>query len=96
MGIILWKNLSAIPEPERSALATEYDELGHRITGQPRTDVIFVSLRRGDVVEVRPATCVRLSGDTLQVLNDKYVVAKYPRERVVLAPHEPIEPPPFC
>ena len=95
MGTILWKNLSAIPEEEQRALSAAYDELGHRIAGQPETDAIFVYLHRGGVIEVRPATCVRLTGDTLLVLNEKEVVARYPRERVVLASHEPIEPPPF-
>jgi hypothetical protein len=95
MGTILWRNLSAIPPEELAELAGEYDELGHRKAGKVCTDVIYVYFRRGGIVEVRPANHVRLTGDTLQVLNDEDVVARYPRERVVLAAHQPVEPPPF-
>jgi hypothetical protein len=96
MGTTLWKNLNAIPATECDELSDEYDELGHIKAGHPPTDVIFVYLRRGGVIEVRPATSVRLTGDTLQVLNDKEVVARYPRERVMQATHQPVEPTPFC
>ena len=96
MGTILWKNLSNVPTEELAELCGEYDELGHLVCGHEPIDVIYVYLRRGGVVEVRPATCVRLTGDTLQVLNGSDVVARYPRERVVQATHQPVEPTPFC
>jgi hypothetical protein len=95
MGTILWKNLSAIPAEEREELAAEYDELGHLTAGHEASDVIYVYLRRGDVIEVRPATGVRLTGDTVTVLNGHEVVARYARERVVQATHQPVEPIPF-
>ena len=96
MGTILWKNLTAIPAAERNELDADYDELGHLKDGHPQTDVIFVYLRRGPVIEVRPATGVRLTGDTLMILNGKEVVARYPRERVVYATHQPVQSAPFC
>jgi hypothetical protein len=95
MGTILWKNLSVIPNEEREALSGEYDELGHLTAGHESTDVIYVYLRRGDVIEVRPATGVRLTGDTVTVLNGNEIVARYPRERVVQASRQPVEPVPF-
>lgn len=95
MGTILWKNLAAIPAPEREELAGHYDELGHLLSGYEPSDVIYVYFRRGGVVEVRPATGVRLSGDTLQVLDGKEVVARYPRERVVQASCQAVELQPF-
>lgn len=95
MGTILWKNLSTIPDEEREALCGDYDVLGHLIAGHEPTDVIYVYLRRGGVVEVRPATGVMLSGDTVTVLNDKRTVARYPRERVVQATRQLVEPTPF-
>jgi hypothetical protein len=95
MGIVLWKNITSVPAWEREALAGEYDELGHLKAGHLAIDVIYVYLRRGGVVEVRPATCVRLTGDTLQVLNGTDVVARFPRERVVEASHQLVEPTPF-
>ena len=95
MGTVLWKNIACVPAEQREALEGEYDELGHHIVGHACTDVIYVCLRRGGIVEVRPATCVRLTGDTLQVLNGTDVVARYPRERVVQASHQLVEPTPF-
>lgn len=95
MSTMLWKNLTDVPAEEREALAGEYDGLGHQIAGHEHTDVIFVYLRRGEVVEVRPATSVRLTGDTLQVLYGVEVVARYPRERVIHASHQLSEPMPF-
>jgi hypothetical protein len=94
MGTVLWKNIAYIPAEQREVLAGEYDELGHHIAGHANTDVIYVYLRRGGVVEVRPATCVLLTGDTLQVLNGTDVVARYPRERVVQASHHLVGPTP--
>lgn len=96
MGTTLWNNLSAIPASNREELRDECDELGHVNAGHVQTDVVYVYFRRGGVVEVRPATGVRLSGDTLKVLNGKEVVARYPRERVMQATHQPVEPSPFC
>ena len=91
MATILWKNLSEVPAWEREELAGHYDELGHLLSGFQAIDVIYVYMRRGGVVEVRPATGVRLSGDTLKVLNGNEVVARYPRERVVQASHQLID-----
>jgi hypothetical protein len=96
MGTILWKNLGTVPACECEALAGLYDELGHLLDGYDEIDVIYVYLRRGGVIEVRPATGVRLSGQMLQVLNGEDIVARYPRERVVQASHQLVEPPPFC
>jgi hypothetical protein len=96
MGTTLWKNLSTIPATEREELKDECDELGHVKSGQVQTDVVYVYFRRGGVVEVRPATGVQLNGDTLTVLNGMEVVARYPRERVMQATHQPVEPTPFC
>ena len=95
MGTILWKNLNAIPPEERDQLGGEFDELGHLRAGHEPTDVIFVYLRRGGVIEVRPATGVRLTGDTVTVLDGKKTVARYPRERVVQATRQPVEMSPF-
>jgi hypothetical protein len=95
MGTILWKNLSTIPAEQREALCGDYDMLGHLIAGHEPTNVIYVYLRRGGVVEVRPATGVRLTGDTITVLNGNETVARYPRERVVQATRQPIEPTPL-
>ena len=92
MGTILWKNLSAVPACDREALVGHYDELGHLLSGYDEIDVIYVYLRRGGVIEVRPATGISLAGETLQVLNGKEVVARYPRERVVQASHQLVEP----
>jgi hypothetical protein len=92
MGTILWKNLSAIPPEELEELSGEYDALGHLVSGHAQTDVIYVYLRRGGVIEVRPATGVRLNGDTVTILNGKSVAARYPRERVMQATREPVEP----
>ena len=88
-------NFSAIPPEVREALRGDYDELGHLISGHEPTDVIYVYLRRGGVIEVKPATGVRLTGDTVTVLNGKRTVARYPRERVVQATRQLIEPNPF-
>jgi len=95
MGTILWKNLNAIPAEEREEQCGDYDKLGHLIAGHAPTDVIYVYFRRGGIVEVRPATGVRLSGDCVTVLNGKEVVARYPRERVVQATRQLVEPTPF-
>jgi len=95
MGTILWQNISTVPTEQREALGRDYDVLGHLIVGHEPTDVIYVYLRRGGVVEVRPATGVRLSGDTVTVLNGNETVARYPRERVVQATRQPVEPTPF-
>jgi hypothetical protein len=95
MGTILWRNFSAIPAEARDALRGDYDELGHLITGHEPTEVIYVYLRRGGVIEVKPATGVRLTGDTVTVLNGKRTVARYPRERVVQATRQLIEPSPL-
>lgn len=95
MGTILWKNLSVIPAPQRDELRDKYDELGHLKAGCEPAQAIFVYLRRGGVIEVRPATGVRLTGDTLTVLDGKNVVACYPRERVVEASRQLVEQAPF-
>lgn len=95
MGTILWKNLTDIPAEQRETLCGDYDQLGHLTAGHDPTDVIYVYLRRGGVIEVRPATGVRLTGDTVTVLNGKQTVARYPRERVMQATRLPVEPSPF-
>jgi hypothetical protein len=95
MGTIVWQNLSTIPACELEELRDEYDALGHLMEGHEATDVIYVYLQDGDVIEVRPATGVRVSSDCVTVLNGKTVVARYPRERVVQASREPIETAPF-
>jgi hypothetical protein len=91
MSTTLWKNLTDIPVTE-SCEQGDYDELGHLLEDHELTDVIYVYLRRGGVIEVRPATGVRLTGDTVQILDGKRVVARYPRERVVQATRQPVEP----
>jgi hypothetical protein len=93
---ILWRNLALVtetasaegggPDDAEDLAAEGHGEGGH---------TVFVYMRRGAVIEVHPATGVRLTDDCVEVVNEKQVVAAYPRERVVLASSHLIEPVPF-
>jgi len=94
VSTILWRNLALVPVRD----VTD----GHR-NDDAEADVdasgghtVFVYMRRGAVIEVNPATGVRLTPDCVEVVNEKQVVAAYPRERVVMASSRLIAQPPFC
>jgi hypothetical protein len=65
---------------------TDYTELetGH---------TLYVHLCSGKVVEVSPATAVRVTADSVVALNGKKTAATFPRDDVYFAADEPMEPP---
>lgn len=77
---ILWRNLTLVSEAR--------DIHDHEGQGEQTTQTatsVFIYMLRGAVIEVSPATGVRLTDDCLEVVNEKRVVAAYPRERVLMA-----------
>jgi hypothetical protein len=62
---------------------------------QAASSAIYVHLNSGEVLEVSPATGVRLTADELLVLNGERVVAKFARPSVYLTSDVSMERPPF-
>jgi len=58
-----------------------------------RGDTVYVHLCSGQIVEVKPATAVRIAGEALEVLNGEDLVASFPKARVYFASDEEMEPP---
>ncbi len=96
MGTVIWRNLTLVPEEEIPEYLRAFDSEGRALVPVIRDgDSIFVYTCCGPVIEVHPATGVRLTEDSLEILDERVVVAVYPREKIVLASHHPIELPPF-
>ena len=91
---VLWRNLALVPETDTEAPGEGSTEEAEVSEGGAQT--IFVYMRRGAVIEVHPATAVRLTDECVEVVNEKQVVAAYPRERVILATTHLIGQLPFC
>jgi hypothetical protein len=53
---------------------------------------IYVYLCDGQVIEVRPATSVMLTQDSVVVLNTGEAVSSFPRPQVYFVADEPTEP----
>lgn len=55
--------------------------------------VHYVHLCTGEIIEVSPATAVRVTDQAVLVLNRDQVVAAYPRSAVFLVADQPMQPP---
>jgi hypothetical protein len=62
-------------------------------TALDRGETVYVHLCSGQIVEVRPATAVRITDHALEVLKRDEVLATFPRENVYFASDEKMEPP---
>jgi hypothetical protein len=56
-------------------------------------ETLYVHLCSGKVIEVRPATAVRVTEQKVEALDGETVVATFPRDDVYLAVDIPMEPP---
>ena len=66
------------------------DAVGRRDVG-----TIYVHLCLGGVVELHPATSIKLTQDFVVILNGEEVVTSFPRESVYFVADEPMEPSSF-
>lgn len=57
------------------------------------SDTLYVHLCSGNVIEVQPATAVRVTDDEVIVLDGEDVVATFRRNDVYFAADVPMEPP---
>jgi hypothetical protein len=56
-------------------------------------DTVYVHLCSGKVIEIRPATDVRVTDEALEVLNEGDLVGSFPRASVFFAADRKMEPP---
>ena len=64
-------------------------------TGNGTGETLYVHLYSGNVIEVTPATAVRVTDREVIVLNGEETVATFAREDVFFASGEDMEPPSF-
>ena len=60
--------------------------------GRGDVGTIYVHLCLGGVVELHPASSVKLTQDLVVILNEEEVVSSFPRESVYFVADEPMEP----
>jgi hypothetical protein len=58
-------------------------------------ETLYVHLCSGEIIEVRPATSVRVTSESVEALDGSTVVASFARDDVYLAVDVPMEPPPL-